>query len=162
MINTETQHTPTLADLKGAPLAWLQANPGGANMADLFELNDDDFAVKCIRALMEGKPFDMPLQVQHLEAGELFSHFYFESRNLERVFGTKNLAVGYPVLMAKMGGINITAPLFLWQIQLEPHATNPDSWIVQRNENHTILPNYSLFYLIDSLNASDLSRRHVP
>jgi hypothetical protein len=82
MINTETQHTPTLTDLKGAPLAWLQANPGGANMADLFELNDDDFAVKCIRALMEGKPFDMPLQVQHLEAGELFSHFYFESRNL--------------------------------------------------------------------------------
>ncbi len=159
MINTETQHTPTLADLKGAPLAWLQANPGGANMADLFELNDDDFAVKCIRALMEGKPFDMPLQVQHLEAGELFSHFYFESRNLERVFGTKNLAVGYPVLMAKMGGVNITAPLFLWQIQLEPHATNPDSWIVQRNENHTILPNYPLFYLIDSLNASDLSSK---
>ena len=159
MVYNDLQHTPTLSDLKGAPLAWLQAHPGNANMADLFELNDDDFAIKCIRALLEGKPFDMPLQVQHLEAGERFSHFYFESRNLERVFGTKNLAVGYPMVMAQMGGVNVSAPLFLWQIQLEPHATNSDSWVVQRNESHSVLPNYPLFYLIDSLNGSELSAK---
>jgi hypothetical protein len=159
MVINDLQHAPTLADLKGAPLAWLQATPGTDNMADLFDLNDDDFAIKCIRTLMEGKPFDMPLSVQHLEAGERFAHFYFESRNLERVFGTKNLCVGYPMLMAQMGGVQVTAPLFIWQIQLEPHATNSENWIVQRNENHSVLPNYPLFYLIDAVNGSELSAK---
>ncbi len=156
MVVNDLQHTPTLADLKGAPLAWLQASPGTDNMADLFDLNDDDFAVKCIRTIMEGKPFEMPLSVQHLEAGERFAHFYFESRNLERVFGTKNLCVGYPMVLAQMGGVQVTAPLFIWQIQLEPHATNSDNWIVQRNENHAVQPNYPLFHLIDSVTGAEL------
>lgn len=155
-----TAPTPVLTDFKGAPLAWLQARPGTPDLADLFDLNDDDFAVKCIREVLENRPFDLPLHVQHLAAGERFSHFYFESRNLERVFGTKNLAVGYPLALATVGsGLQLSAPLFLWQFQLEPHATNPDQWVVQRTENHTVLPNYPLFYLIDTLHGTDFSAR---
>lgn len=159
MVYNDLQHTPSLIDLKGAPLAWLQAHSNPSNVADLFDLNDDDFAVKCIHALMEGKPFEMPLQVQHLEAGERFAHFYFESRNLEKVFGTKNLVVGYPMVMTQLNNVPITAPLFMWQVQLEPHATNTDIWVVQRTENHVVQPNYPLFYLIDSINSSELSQK---
>lgn len=157
MENNQSNSNLTLTEFKGAPLNWLQAQPGTADMADLFDLNDDDFAVKCIRELMENRPFELPLQVEHLAAGEKFSHFYFESRNLEKVFGSKNLAIGYPILMANMGGLRINAPLFLWQIQLDPNATNPDKWIVQRTENHTVLPNYPLYHLIDAQYGSDLS-----
>ena len=159
MENAQQSNIPALTEFKGAPLNWLQVRPGSADMADLFELNDDDFAVKCIREVLENKPFDLPLQVEHLDAGERFSHFYFESRNMEKVFGSKNLAIGYPVLMGNLSGLTVTAPLFLWQIQLEPNATNPDKWIVQRTENHTVLPNYPLFHLIDSISGAKLSER---
>lgn len=155
----ETYNIPALPDFKGAPSAWLHVQPGTSDMADLFDLNDDDFAVKCIREILENRPFELPLQVSHLEAGERFGHFYFESRNLERVFGSKNLAIGYPMLFANTAGMEIAAPLFLWQIQLEPHAANPDKWLVQRTENHTVLPNYPLFHLLDVLHNADLSDR---
>jgi hypothetical protein len=152
--------TPTqIPDFKGAPSQWLRVQPGTPDMADLFDLNDDDFAVKCIRFVLEQRPFDLPLSVQHLAAGERFSHFFFESRNLEKVFGTKNLAIGYPMVYAQVQNLSICAPLFLWQIQLEPHASNPDQWIVQRTDQHTILPNYPLFHLIDTIYNTDFSER---
>ena len=59
----ETHNIPTLPDFKGAPSAWLHVQPGTADMADLFDLNDDDFAVKCIREILENRPFELPLQV---------------------------------------------------------------------------------------------------
>jgi PhoH-like protein len=157
--NLPDTQTIELTDYKGAPLDWLQAQIGTPDMADLFDLNDNDFAIKCIREVLENRPFDLPVQVQHLAAGERFSHFYFESRNLERVFGTKNLAVGYPMAMATVANLSLNAPLFLWQIQLEPHATNPDQWVVQRTENHTVLPNYPFFHLVDTVHGTDFSAR---
>lgn len=155
----EFNHNTPLPDFKGAPLTWLQAYPGAADMADLFDLNDDDFAVKCIRELLEGYPFELPLQVNQLAAGERFAHFFFESRNLEKVFGTKNLSVGYPMVTATIQGMELHAPLFLWQIQLEPHITNPDKWTVQRNEQLAVTPNYPLFHLVDTLYETGLSAK---
>jgi AAA domain len=159
MENLQSHVIPTLPDFKGAPLVWLQTKPGTLDMTDLFDLNDDDFAVKCIREVLENRPFDLTLQLQHLEAGQRFNHFYFESRNLEKVFGTKNLCIGYPVVMADVAGLSLCAPLFLWQIQLEPDASNPDKWTVQRTESHAAQPNYPMFHLIDTLYGSELSER---
>jgi hypothetical protein len=158
-LNTASTTHQLLADFKGAPLQWLHIVPDSPDMADLFDLNDDDFAIKCIRSVLENQPFDLPLQVQHLAAGERFQHFYFESRNLEKVFGTKNLAIGYPMVYTKVEDLSLCAPLFLWQIQIEPHASNPDQWIVQRTDQHTILPNYPLFHLLDTLYETDFSER---
>ena len=59
--------------------------PLAPDRADLYDLNDDDFAVKCVRELTDNQLFDMPVQAGH-QASAWFNHFYFEARNLERVF----------------------------------------------------------------------------
>ena len=139
-------------------LTWLQNLPAGEDRVDLFALNDDDFAIRSIREMVENRPFELSVSAQHTAAA-WFNHFYFEARNREKVFGTKNLGVGYPFILARTGGYEVAAPLFIWQFQLEPHAQHTDTWTVQRTEAHLVQPNYPLFHLIDALNGTDFSRR---
>ncbi len=155
---------PTLRTNAAAPSysddarSWLQTLPGNLDRTDLFALNDDDFAIKCTHELLNSQRFDLPVQASH-GASQYLNHFYFESRNREKVFGTKNLGIGYPLVIAKIGGYDLSAPLFIWQIYLEPHAQHPDQWAVQKTESQFIIPNYPLFHLIDALHGTDFSKR---
>lgn len=149
---------PAPPTYSGAALNWLRALPAPPDMTDVFALNDGEFAIKCVRELIENRPFELTVNAQHT-AAEWFNHFYFEARNREKVFGTKNLGIGYPFVLAKVGGQELAAPLFVWQIQLEPHAQHPDNWTVQRTDSQFILPNYPLFHLLDTLYGADFSRR---
>lgn len=141
----------------GAALEWLNALPQTPWRADLVGL-DHDFAIRCIHELVENKTFELNVAA-HYPSDEAFNHFYFEARNREKVFGTKNLGVGYPMALARLGGHEITAPLFVWQIHLEPHAQQSDQWVAQRNEAHRVIPNYPLFHLVDALYGTDCSLR---
>ncbi|HRI61289.1 MAG TPA: PhoH family protein [Saprospiraceae bacterium] len=141
----------------GEALEWLSALPNEPVKADLTAI-DADLAIRCVHELVEGRKFDIPVQA-NFPAGEWLNHFYFEARNREKVFGTKNLGIGYPFVMAHLGGYNVAAPLFVWQFSLEPHAQQVDSWSFQRNEGHFVVPNYPLFHLLDALNGTDFSRR---
>lgn len=142
----------------GAALAWLRALPNEPDSTDIFTLNDDDFAIRCIGSLVENRPFELSVAARH-PAGDWFNHLYFESRNREKVFGTKNLGIAYPFVLKQLGGYQLAAPLFVWQLQLEPHAQHPDHWVALRNENHFIAPNYPLFHLIDAVHGTGFSAR---
>lgn len=139
-------------------MSWLQAFPGNSDLADPFILDENNFAIRSIGALCSGKRFDLPLQCRH-EANRILHHFYFESRNREKVFGTKNFGLGYPFVMAKLGGYEVCAPMFIWQLHLEPDAKHTDQWQVQFQETGFIFPNYPLFHLIDHLHQSDFSSK---
>jgi len=139
----------------GAALEWLNALPADPVRADIVTL-DHDFAIRSIHELIENRPFDLPVTVNY-PAGNSFHHFYFEARNREKVFGTKNLGIGYPFVLARLGGHEVAAPLFVWQFQLEPDIFQPDQWLAQRNENHATLPNYPFFHLLDALHDTDFS-----
>lgn len=141
----------------GDALAWLNALPKNRSHTDLVGL-DSEFAIRCIHDLVDFKSFELPLQVEH-SGNEQLLHFYFEARNREKVFGTKNLAFGYPFVLARIGGYEVAAPLFLWHFQLEPHVQNPDSWIAQRLDGKQISPNYPLFHLIDAYFNLELSAK---
>lgn len=155
---TAKRTVPAPPAYSGDALNWLQTKPGTLDCADLFTLDAGDFAIKCIRELVDNKTFDLPVQANH-PATLWFDHFYFESRNREKVFGTKNLGIGYPMVMAKVGGYELCAPLFVWQVYLEPHAQHPDHWSVQKTDAQFIIPNYPLFHLIDALHAAGFSER---
>lgn len=141
----------------GEALEWLSALPNEPVKADLTTI-DADLAIRCIHEMVEGRKFDFTVQA-NFPAGEWLNHFYFEARNREKVFGTKNLGIGYPFVMAHLGGYHVAAPLFVWQFSLEPHAQHADTWAVQRNEGHFVAPNYPFFHLLDALNGTDFSRR---
>ncbi len=133
----------------GAAQRWLKTLPAVEDHIDLYALNDDDFAVKSIRALLENKPFELNVATGH-HAGAWFNHFYFESRNREKIFGAKNLGIGYPLLLGQVGDMKVSAPLFVWSFQLEPHAQHADHWLAQKNQQQGVRPNFPLFHLLDS------------
>jgi hypothetical protein len=155
---TYQPHVPSVPAFSSAALAWLNALPNYPDTTDIFTLNENNFAIKCIRELLENKNFEIPIAANH-PATEWLNHFYFESKNKEKVFGTKNFGVGYPLVIAEIENYQLAAPLFFWQLALEPHAQNIDYWIVQKTEHQLIVPNYPLFHLIDSLNGTDFSSR---
>jgi hypothetical protein len=145
----------TSAAYSGAALQWLNAMPAPPVTADLCALGDD-FAIRAIHELMGGQLLDLPIVANH-PAGTWLNHFYFEARNREKVFGTKNLGIGYPFLIGRLAGLDIAAPLFVWQINLEPSQQHADNWFVQRNETHAVLPNFPFFHLLDALYGSNFS-----
>lgn len=153
---TGASTTPS-ATYSGAALEWLFALPNAPVKADLCALGEQ-FAIPCIHELVENHAFDLPVQANH-PAGDWFNHFYFEARNREKVFGTKNLGIGYPFVVARLAGTEIAAPLFVWQFVLEPHPHHADQWSVQRTEQHLAQPNYPFFHLIDRLHGTDFSAR---
>ncbi|MBN8683309.1 MAG: hypothetical protein J0L99_11715 [Chitinophagales bacterium] len=147
-------HNPAPA-LSGVAQEWLKALPAELDRTDLYALNDDDFAVKCVRELPDNRQFELSVQAGH-SAGEWLNHFYFEARNREKVFGVRTLGVGYPMVCCRLGQHEAAAPLFVWQIQLEPHSQHPDQWSVLRGPGFTVTPNYPFFSLVDSLHGTDL------
>ncbi len=145
----------TSAAYSGAAMQWLNAVPAPPERADLCALGDD-FAIRAIHELLEGHLLDLPIEANH-PAGTWLNHFYFEARNREKVFGTKNLGIGYPYLIGRLGGLEIAAPLFVWQVSLEPSQQHTDNWFVQTNESHALLPNFPFFHLLDALYGSSFS-----
>lgn len=161
MSPTESSALP-VTDIKsaaysGAALEWLFALPTPPAKADLCAL-DEQFAIPCVHELVENRAFDLSVQANH-PAGGWFNHFYYEARNREKVFGTKNLGIGYPFAIARLGGTEVAAPLFVWQFALEPHPYQTDQWSVARTEQHIVQPNYPFFHLVDQLHGTNFSVR---
>ncbi|MBK8554869.1 MAG: PhoH family protein [Lewinellaceae bacterium] len=161
----EEQEIPTAAAAKPEPpaysaaaLQWLLALPEAPDLADPFGLDEGDFAIRCVRELLQNRPFELPLQAQHV-ANSRLHHFYFESRNREKVFGTRNLGIGYPFVLCKLDNYEVCAPLFIHQFALEPHAQYTDRWQVIHNEQHLIFPNYPLFHLVDYVYGTNFSEK---
>jgi len=139
-------------------LSWMKTLPSSLDRVDLYALNNSDFAIRFVRELVERPQFEIEVEATH-PATVWFNHFYFEARNREKVFGTRNLGIGYPMVLFRAGEMAVSAPLFIWQILLEPHAQHADRWLVQRTEMQRILPNYPLFHLIDQLHNTHFSQR---
>lgn len=151
--------TPALtsAAYSAAAMEWLNTQPAPPTKADLSALGDD-FAIRAIHELVDGRLLDLPITANH-PASDWLHHFYFEARNREKVFGSKNLGIGYPIVMGRLGGQDVVAPLFVWQISLEPSQQHADQWFAQRQETHALMPNYPLFHLVDALYQSDFSNK---
>lgn len=65
-------------------------------------------------------------------------HLYFESKNIERISGTKSLSAGYPLFAISDNEHHIVAPIFLISFELEPLQTREDSWSIAKNASAKI------------------------
>lgn len=140
-------------------LNWLNILQDKANRADLSTLDaEQELGIRCINALVGGKDFDLEFNA-HFPASERTLHCYFESRNQERIFGEQTLGIAYPIVSAQIVGRQLVAPLFVWQVQLEPDFMHTDRWRILRHETHELKPNYPLFHLIDIHHKTDYTRR---
>lgn len=140
-------------------LNWLNILLNRSNRADLSTLDaEQELAIRCVNALVSGKVVDLEFDAR-FPANERVLHCYFESRNQERVFGDQTLGIAYPVVSAQVAGRQLVAPLFVWQIQLEPDFLHVDRWRILRNDSHELRPNYPLFHLLDLHFQIDYTQR---
>lgn len=101
------------------------------------------FAYDWLGQLFRQEQLQMQAQPDY-PVSEKVQHFYFASRNHQRLKGAPNLAFGYPILYWQQQGETIAAPLFIWQLEL---ALAPDSirqWVFTHAKDEQVQYNYAL------------------
>ncbi|MCB0593076.1 MAG: hypothetical protein H6557_32710 [Lewinellaceae bacterium] len=93
---------------------------------------EGDFAYSLIENLLQGRAFEMTTAPPFSIAQELQS-LYFESRASERVRGNQPFGLGFPLFLAKDSqGETIAAPIFLWNLSIEPSPRHIGRWLISR------------------------------
>jgi RecA/RadA recombinase len=93
----------------------------------------------------------------------LFQHFYFESKNCLKLTGVQPFGFGFPhIFDTNLKGDSVVAPLFIWHLNLRPHPTRPESWVISQSTDSPIAINdYLLTHFKEKydedLNASFIS-----
>ena len=98
---------------------------------DLTRL-ESDFAFSLIDSLLKGRAFEMMADPPFPIAQELQS-IYFEARASERGRGNQPFGLGFPLFLAKdEQGETIAAPLFIWNLSIEPSPRHIGRWPISR------------------------------
>ncbi|MEO1263255.1 MAG: hypothetical protein AAFZ15_30885 [Bacteroidota bacterium] len=96
----------------------------------------DTFIASFLKQLFKG---DLSLQFDASKiAADNLRHLYFESKNLSKTVGAKTFGFGYPMLIDTHENELIVAPLFVWQLSLEPAQTKIDAWVVKFDNQHPV------------------------
>jgi PhoH-like protein len=118
---------------------------------------------------------------------DLFRHFYFESKNIQRTRGQQVFAFGFPLVveeertfigsgepsgdlveldLSESKGLDIgmetrkiTAPLFTWYLSIKPHPNRKDSWLIGHDETHPVVANQYLIQFFRKKYGIDLSEK---
>lgn len=80
---------------------------------------------------------------------DLFRHFYFESKNIQKTQGQHTFGFGFPMLFDTLTDGDtegsdsdiINAPLFIWYLNIKPHPNRGDSWLISFEEGGTVAIN---------------------
>jgi len=104
---------------------------------------DADLPYRWIDALLHRRPFKVSLKVK-FDKNLLLRRWYFSARNAERTMGARVLALGFPIVTLREDEGLISAPLFLWNFQLEPDSDRADTWNISWNPALPAYPNLSL------------------
>jgi MinD-like ATPase involved in chromosome partitioning or flagellar assembly len=103
---------------------------------------------------------------------EIFRHFYFESKNIQKTRGQQSFGFGFPLLFDETTALSdtekqasrflenkelIAAPLFIWYLSIKPHPTRRDSWLIAFDENNGVTPNPYLLAHIQQKYSLDLT-----
>ncbi len=136
------------------PNIYLQSLPAALDLTQLDQ-QDPDFAYHWLKQLFQ----DGQLQLQvhpSFPVGEKLQHLYFSARNHERLKGTSIAGFGYPLLLWSQGEEAITAPLFIWQINITPAQNSIGSWVIGHREER-VVPNISLLEFLKTQHDVDLA-----
>ncbi len=96
---------------------------------------------------------------------DLFRHFYFENKNIQKTRGQHTFGFGFPMLFdtdkrdeeGNNTGEIISAPLFTWYLNIRPHPNRSDSWLLSFEEGGTIAINDYLLAHIQEKYGLDLT-----
>lgn len=92
---------------------------------------------------MLGNKLSRQVNVEGLSADKL-RHLYFEARNFQKIHGAKSFGFGFPLVIDTFNSDLLVAPVFIWQLDIEPAQARIDAWVLKNAEQRHILPNYRL------------------
>ena len=97
---------------------------------------------------------------------DLFRHFYFETKNIQKTVGQHVFGFGFPMVFDITAsdtegelGTPISAPLFIWYLTIRPHPNRGDSWLIGFEEgnpvviNEYLMAHFSQKYNLDLRNS---------
>ncbi len=115
------------------------------NSLDITSLDQEEhpIAYQWIAQLLNQGQMQLDIQPP-LGLSAKLQHLFFTNRNYERTKGFPLLGFGYPILIWSDGTDKIAAPLFIWQIQVEPTPNLHSSWLFSHQKEHRVVPNRML------------------
>ncbi len=73
---------------------------------------------------------------------EAFRQFYFETKNIQKTRGQNPFGFGFPFVFDEdTEGGTVAAPLFIWYLNIKPHPTRRDSWLLSFDDNSSVAVN---------------------
>lgn len=120
------------------------ALPYYLDRVDISTLTDEgsSFAANFLHQLLKGEVL-LQFDASSVSVDKI-SHIYFESKNLSKTMGGKTLGFGFPFLIDTHEGELLVAPLFIWQISIEPAQTKVDAWVIKYDTGNFVQPNYQV------------------
>ncbi|MBK7869172.1 MAG: UvrD-helicase domain-containing protein [Saprospiraceae bacterium] len=129
---------------------FLEILPLQANAVDLASIDPDAEAFASSWAEQLLKQGQLQINAQpDFPITEILQHFYFSSRNHERVKGLSTLGFGYPMLLWKQDDITIAAPLFIWQLELILAPGSTSTWVFSHRKGGRVAYNRHLAKLLN-------------
>jgi hypothetical protein len=132
---------------------YRQMLPLGDDMLDIFSMFNRDTRLvgQWIEQCLNRTSWEMDIHTENIHT-ELFRHFYFESKNIQKIKGQQTFGFGFPLVLDKNierseiphDGTErevVTMPLFVWYLTLRPNPNRSDSWILGFEENGAIAVN---------------------
>ncbi len=113
------------------------------NKVDIFDIFDHIQlrVAKWMTLFYDAQSFDADMHTAYNNTA-LFRHFFVASKNIQKLNGPQTFGFGFPIALDKDSAGNIiSAPLFIWYLQIKPHPTQSDSWIISFDENGVVVPN---------------------
>ena len=137
------------------------ALPFYLDRADLNSVSEEggDFGKTFIDLLLKGEvtvQFDASAI-----ALEKVRHLFFEAKNLSKTLGAKTFGLGYPMLIDTYEGELTVAPIFIWQLSLEPAQTKINAWVLKFDKQHLIQPNYHIIRYIKDKYDIDYETKYL-
>ena len=134
----KNSHSPSIHSI------YNNALPFYIDRADLNSVSEDGnvFAESFIQKILTGESI---LQFDaSISTSDIVQHLYFESKNLKKTLGAKTFGLGYPLMIDTFEGELLVAPVFIWQLSIEPAQTKSNAWVVRFDKQNAIEPNYHL------------------
>jgi len=118
-------------------LPFLHALPAYAGTVSLTDVEVQQGSQDFVKALFSAPPAEASVKAGQEE--ERLQNAFFDIRSWERSLGSNPFALGFPLYL----GINeeaqpIAAPLFLWELKLEPGLKQNDGWKLLRLPEHRL------------------------
>ncbi|MBL7814269.1 MAG: hypothetical protein JNL70_04610 [Saprospiraceae bacterium] len=123
--------------------AYLNALPLGDDKLDMFAVFNGIHPqmTKWTELFYNQTAFETDIHAE-FHNSEQFRQFYFETKNIQKTRGQHPFGFGFPFVFDKnTEGETVAAPLFIWYLNIKPHPTRRDSWVLSYDENGSVAVN---------------------